>query len=263
MNAKNGGLIAGNWKSVNMTTERAVAWADGFGASDFSAIRTKNLTFVVFPPMSAAYVLRQALLKIPSVKQLIDEGIFAFGGQDIDQVEGPKVRITGSHHPNLLADLGMTYVLIGHSERRSILGEDNDAIAKKLGMAFAHTLTPILCVGENRAEYDAKQTHEIIKRQLSVLNAFPRDVISAVTVAYEPVWAIGTGLTPTPKEAGETCGYIASLYPLRRVIYGGSVTATNAPEFFSRSEIDGALPGGASENAVEFFGIAQAASHLL
>ena len=265
MNAKEGALIAGNWKSVNMTIDKAVAWADAFNAKEPQKILRPNLQLVLFPPMSAAYRLRQRLLELPNTKKMVDEGSLAFGGQDLDEVEGPKIRITGSHHPNLLvdSDLGMNHVLVGHSERRTLLGESDDVIAKKMAMAIKYNLKPILCVGENREQYEAKQTTNVIKRQLSVLDAFSPQVRRGITVAYEPVWAIGTGLTPTAAEANDACRFTREQSGAGRVLYGGSVTASNAAEFFGQEHIDGGLPGGASESALDFFGIAEAASHLL
>lgn len=265
MNAKEGGLIAGNWKSVNMTIGRAVAWADEFNAKEPQKISRPNLQLVLFPPMSAAFRLRQRLLELPNTKKMVNEGSLAFGGQDLDEVEGAKTRITGSHHPNLLTDLeiGMNHVLVGHSERRTLLGESDDVIAKKLAMAIKYNLKPILCVGENRAQYEAKQTRDVIKRQLSVLEAFTPEVRRGMTVAYEPVWAIGTGLTPRAGEANDVCGFTRAESGAGRVLYGGSVTPANAAEFFGQDQIDGGLPGGASETASDFFDIAQAASHLL
>lgn len=263
MNAEQGGFVAGNQKNLNMTLERSVAWADEFSALPLDTIRKPKLQLVLFPPFSAAATIRQRLLTHPNTKTMIEEGQFAFGGQDLSHVEGETVRFTGSHHPNLLKDLCMTHVLVGHSERRQHAGESNEVIAQKLAMAFTYGLNPILCVGETLGEYDAKKTQEVIRRQLSVLDTLQPKQRKGMTIAYEPVWAIGTRRTAKPAEANDVCGMVRGVSGAARVIYGGSVMGANAAEFFKQSEIDGALPGGASENASEFFKIATEAANLL
>jgi triosephosphate isomerase len=253
MKATRGGLIAGNWKSVTMTQDKTKTWVESFSTLTLSDIQKPSLTLVLFPPMSA----------MGKLVDLLPEKTVHVGAQDIDPFEGEKVRVTGSHHPNLVLDLGATYVLIGHSERRTILGETDELIAKKLRLALTYKLKPILCVGENKTEYEIKQTKERIEKQLQVLGGLEQKEMESVVIAYEPVWAIGTGLTPTPEEANDVCGFIRQTSSVLHVIYGGSVTAKNALTFFSQPNIDGALPGGASENPEEFFGIARAAASLL
>lgn len=258
MNVDRGGLVAGNWKSVNMTIAKSDAWADEFN-NLFSDGDNSGLKLVLFPPMSAAYRLRQRLLELDHTRTMIEMGVLAFGGQDIAHVEGEKVRFTGSHHPNLLLDVGMTYVLLGHSERRMYAQEADGVIAAKLNLALKYGLKPILCVGETLEEYEAKRTRDVVSKQLSILDTIAPEHRGDMTIAYEPVWAIGSGKTPQAAEANEVCGFVRQVSRAKHVIYGGSVTSANAADFFGQSEIDGALPGGASEKASEFFGIARVA----
>lgn len=169
----------------------------------------------------------------------------------------------------MLKDFGCRYVIVGHSERRALYGEDDGLVAKKFKQALAGGLVPILCVGETLAQRESGQTAEVVAAQLdAVLDAAGVEVFAGVVVAYEPVWAIGTGLTASPAQAQAVHEGIRARLAARnaevaagvRVLYGGSVKAGNAAELFAMPDIDGALVGGASLVAEEFVAICRAAA---
>jgi triosephosphate isomerase len=175
---------------------------------------------------------------------------------------------TGEVSAAMLRDVGCTGVIIGHSERRALYGESDQLAARKFAAALSAGLTPILCVGESLAEREASRTFEVIDRQLdAVLDLSGVGVFSRAIVAYEPVWAIGTGKTATPQQAEEVHAHIrariagrdAKIAALVRIQYGGSVKASNAAELFSMPNVDGGLIGGASLKAEEFLAIIAAA----
>ncbi len=265
MNAKEGALIAGNWKDKNMTIAQALAWADAFNGFRPTSLLRPNLQLVLFPPATAIYPLRQRLLNLEHTKTMLEQGALAIGTQESSPAEGEKVRVSGSLHPNLLIDpeIGASYALLGHSERRLHFKETDELIAKRLGLAMKYGLKPVLCVGETLNERELGTAKDVVKRQLGILDALSPEIRQTMTIAYEPVWAIGTGKNADPSDANDMCGFVREVSRAKRVIYGGSVTSDKAAEFFKQPEIDGALPGGASEKANEFFGIAQAASNLL
>jgi triosephosphate isomerase len=175
---------------------------------------------------------------------------------------------TGEVSAAMLRDVGCTGVIIGHSERRALYGESDQLAARKFAAALSAGLTPILCVGESLAEREASRTFEVIDRQLdAVLDLSGVGVFSRAIIAYEPVWAIGTGKTATPQQAEEVHAHIrariagrdAKIAALVRIQYGGSVKASNAAELFSMPNVDGGLIGGASLKAEEFLAIIAAA----
>jgi triosephosphate isomerase len=159
----------------------------------------------------------------------------------------------------MLAEFGCHYVIVGHSERRALHRESDQLVADKAKAALAHNLTPIVCVGETFAERDAGQTDAVVKRQLSAVIHTLAHCISQVVVAYEPVWAIGTGKTATPELAEEAHAFIKGLLD-RPVLYGGSVKPENAAELLAQPSIDGALVGGASLEPDSFAAICRAAA---
>jgi triosephosphate isomerase len=174
---------------------------------------------------------------------------------------------TGEVSAAMLAEFGCRYVLVGHSERRAYHAETDQLVADKAKQALAHRLTPIVCVGETLAERDAGQTNEVVKRQLSAVIHTNGHCISQIVVAYEPVWAIGTGRSATPEQAQAVhhvlrsqlraaTGHAADV----RLLYGGSVRADNAVSLFAQPDIDGGLIGGASLNAADFAAICRAAA---
>lgn len=189
----------------------------------------------------------------------------AWGAQDVSAHESGAY--TGEVAPAMLAEFGCRYVLVGHSERRAYHGETDQSVADKAKLALAHGLTPIVCVGETLAERDADQTETVVKRQLSAVIHTLGHCISQVVVAYEPVWAIGTGRTATPDQAQAVHHrlrqqlFAASEKAAQMtLLYGGSVKADNAASLFAQADIDGALVGGASLKAAEFAAICRAAA---
>ena len=184
----------------------------------------------------------------------------AWGAQNVS--EQPKGAFTGEVSTSMLKDFGCKYVIVGHSERRSIYGESDELVAKKYMAAQAAGLIPILCVGETLEERQAGQTEKVIESQLQgALEGLVADELYELVIAYEPVWAIGTGQVCDAPEANRICGWIRQwlahhfepeLGEHVRILYGGSVKASNAHELLHQPEIDGALVGGASLNAEEF-----------
>jgi triosephosphate isomerase len=175
---------------------------------------------------------------------------------------------TGETSAAMLKDIGCTYVIVGHSERRAIYREDDSLVARKFLAAQAHGLIPILCVGETSDEREKGQTTQVVSRQLkAVLEVAGAGALRQAVVAYEPVWAIGTGKNATPAQAQEVHAHIRAEVAARdaniaaglRVLYGGSVKATNAKEIFAMADVDGGLIGGASLKADEFLKICAAA----
>jgi triosephosphate isomerase len=175
---------------------------------------------------------------------------------------------TGEVSAPMLTDLGVEAVVLGHSERRALFAETDEALARKVPAALGAGLEPILCVGETDSQREAGATEQVLRRQVEAdLAAVGEDDLAAVVIAYEPVWAIGTGKTATPEQAEEAIGFIRSLVAARdedaaaaiRILYGGSVKPGNAADLLSREEIDGALVGGASLDPADFLAICEAA----
>lgn len=191
----------------------------------------------------------------------------SWGAQNLsEQVSG---AFTGEVSAAMLKDFGCRYVIVGHSERRALYAEDDGLVAKKFKQALAGGLVPILCVGETLVQRESGQTAEVVAAQLdAVLDAAGVEVFAGAVVAYEPVWAIGTGLTASPAQAQAVHEGIRARLAVRnaevaagvRVLYGGSVKAGNAAELFAKPDIDGALVGGASLVAEEFVAICRAAA---
>lgn len=180
----------------------------------------------------------------------------------------PSGAYTGEIAPEMLVDMGCRYVIIGHSERRQLFYEDDTLIARKVRAAYHAGLIPVICVGETEAERKAEKTLEVISRQLqAILELLPIAALPRSIIAYEPVWAIGTGLTATPKEVEAVHAFLRDWLGKRdpevgnktRILYGGSVNAENAASLFSMPNIDGALVGGASLVAGQFLKICQSA----
>lgn len=183
--------------------------------------------------------------------------------------EYPAGAFTGEVGAEMLREFGCRYVLVGHSERRSLFGESDAVVAAKLAAALAAGLVPVLCLGETLAEREAGQTEAVVSRQLqAVLDRVGVAALSGVVLAYEPVWAIGTGLTATPAQAQAVHAHIRACLAARdaavaaevRILYGGSVKPQNAQELFGQQDIDGGLIGGASLVAEDFLAICRAAN---
>ncbi|MCK6411125.1 MAG: triose-phosphate isomerase [Azonexus sp.] len=247
-------LVAGNWKmNGSLAQNRALL------ASLCQQLPILSCEVAVFPPFP---YLSQA-------SELLHGSSIRLGAQTLSEYR--EGAYTGEVAAGMLREVGCSYVLVGHSERRSLFAESDQAIARKFLAALASGLNPILCFGETLEERQAGVTLDVIKRQvLAVLacldgGSWPQSAI----LAYEPVWAIGTGLTATPLQAQEVHAYVRSLLNQGgeeagvaevRILYGGSVRAKNARELFCQPDIDGGLIGGASLNVDEFLEICRAAT---
>jgi triosephosphate isomerase len=243
-------FIAGNWK-MNLNRADAVALASAVAAraGDFPGV-----DLAVFPP--AVY--------LDAVRTATAGSTLAHGAQNM--CCQPNGAFTGEISAAMLVDLGCRYVILGHSERRHIFKETDENVNTKTLAALAAGLTPIVCVGELLAEREANQTGAVIRRQFEgSLGNLSEQQIGRVVIAYEPVWAIGTGKVATPEQAEAVHmdlrkiladRYNASTAEGIRILYGGSVKASNAAELLAKPNVDGALVGGASLKADEFLGIA-------
>lgn len=247
------GLVVGNWK---MHGSRASA------SELVSGIKTQLNADI----QGVAVVCPPSILISPVAEILVDSAV-KWGAQNLsDQDEG---AYTGEVSGAMLADAGCHYVIVGHSERRSLYGESDTLAAAKFIAALESGLTPILCVGESLQQREAGETLTVVGQQLqTVIDAAGIDAFGRAVIAYEPVWAIGTGKTATPDQAQDVHAYIrqqvaaadAQLAQRIQILYGGSVKADNAQELFARADIDGALVGGASLKVEDFIAICQAAA---
>jgi triosephosphate isomerase len=243
-------IIAGNWK-MNTTYEEALALAEALvpALASYPAIET-----VLIPPFPW----------IVPVSRVTDGSIVLAGAQDA-AVED-KGAFTGEVSACMLAPF-CAYIIVGHSERRHILGESNELVAAKLRAVLRNGVRPILCVGELLDERERGEAFSVVERQLrSVLTGLESEQVTGTVIAYEPVWAIGTGRAAFPPDAQEMASWIRRILAeiageavasAVRIQYGGSVTAANAREFLELPDIDGALVGGASLKAAEFSGIVE------
>lgn len=197
----------------------------------------------------------------------LQDSVIALGAQNVSQHEAGAY--TGEVSARMLADFSCRYVLVGHSERRTLFGESDQLVAEKCAAVLAAGMSPVLCVGEMLADRQAGRTVEVVSRQVAaVIELLGVDAMAGVVVAYEPVWAIGTGLTATPGQAQEVHlairAQVASLSPRvsagLRVLYGGSVKPQSAAELFAQPDIDGGLIGGAALVAEDFLAICRAAN---
>jgi triosephosphate isomerase len=189
-----------------------------------------------------------------------------YGAQDCSAHE--QGAYTGEVSSAMLADVGCRYAIVGHSERRAYHAESDQLVADKAKAALAHGVTPIVCVGETRAEREAGQTEAVVKRQLAAVVHTLGHCTGEMVVAYEPVWAIGTGLTATPEQAQAVHAVLRAQLQAAtdrasamRILYGGSVKADNAAQLFGQPDIDGGLIGGASLKVADFAAICLAAAH--
>jgi triosephosphate isomerase (TIM) len=238
-------LVAGNWK-MNGLLDEAMQFVEELGENP----APEHVEMALMPPFTLLHPLREAL----SAKGI------ALGAQNV--YFEPKGAFTGSISPLMLRDAGCHYVILGHSERRNIIGETDEVIRTKLQASWAVGLEPILCIGEHLKEREAGKTNEVLKRQLSILEG--TDSGLPLTIAYEPVWAIGTGHTATTAQVTETHAFIHEelkrLHRHCRVLYGGSVNPGNAESLLACPGVEGALVGGASLKADSFMEIVRAAA---
>lgn len=245
-------LVAGNWKMYGSGAE-AARLVDGLIANGAGSGAAEA---VVCPPF----------VYLAEVGRRLEGSAIGLGGQDVC-AEEPGAH-TGEVAASMLVDVGCRYAIVGHSERRAMYGESDDLVARKFAAACRHGLVPVLCVGESLQEREADATRAVILRQLdAVLSTTDIGAFARAVVAYEPVWAIGTGRTASPAQAQEVHALIrgrigekdATIAASLRVLYGGSVKAANAAELFAMPDVDGGLIGGASLKADEFASICAAA----
>lgn len=248
--SKNVKLIAGNWKmNGGLAANEALVRALLQGAEGAKC----DVALCAPAPYFA------------QVQSLLVGSKLALGAQDISA--HPQGAFTGEHSASMLKEFGVRYAIVGHSERRQYHGETDEVVAAKAAAALANAITPIVCVGETLAQREAGQTEEVVKRQLAAVIHVNGHCISEIVVAYEPVWAIGTGKTATPQQAQTVHAVLrAQLHHAAsehaasiRILYGGSMNAANAAELLAQADIDGGLIGGASLKAPDFLQIIAAA----
>ncbi len=240
-------LVMGNWKMHGSLVDNAAL----LGSLVSGAARAGDTQLAVCAPFPYLAQARQVLAATP----------ISWGAQDVSVHD--RGAYTGEVSAAMLADFGCTWVLCGHSERRALHGESSALVAAKAAAALASGLAPVVCVGETLSDRDAGDAECVIGDQLEPVLALGADTLSRLVIAYEPVWAIGTGRTATPDQAQAIHAFIRAALVRHgagqtRILYGGSVKAANASALFSQPDIDGALVGGASLVADEFLNIAAA-----
>lgn len=248
-------LIAGNWKmNGSMSDTRSLIAGIVQGAS-----ACPDVDILICP----------TLVHLSLAHHLLESSTVMLGAQNL--YVGANGAFTGEVSGAMLKDVGCQYVLIGHSERRSLFHDDLTLVAEKFKAALQAGLKPILCIGETRAEREAGQTENVIRTQLtSVIDAAGIESFHQAVIAYEPVWAIGTGLTATPEQAQAVHAFIRKLFAQNnvdlaktiRILYGGSMKPDNAASLLAMADIDGGLIGGASLDANSFLAICTAASKV-
>lgn len=245
-------LVAGNWK-LNGSRESIQSLVSGL---------LEGMSHV----NDAEVLVCPSFVYISDVAQQLAGSAIQFGAQDVAKEEAGAY--TGEVAVSMLKDIGCTYTIVGHSERRAIFGDSDKIVAEKFAAAQRGGVTPILCVGELLEEREAGNTEAVVERQLqAVIDLVGVAALENSVIAYEPVWAIGTGKTASPEQAQDVHAFIRSwmqkadarIADKVRILYGGSVKAANAKELFSQKDIDGGLIGGASLAADEFINICVAA----
>jgi triosephosphate isomerase (TIM) len=245
-------IVAGNWKMHGSRTETARLIEELLAQGP----AVPDAVCVICPPF----------VYLQEAARLLRGSQFSLGAQDV--CADAQGAFTGEVSAAMLKDVGCEYVIVGHSERRLLYRESDQLIARKFAAAYARGLLPILCVGEQLADREAGRSREIVARQLdAVLELCGAGTLEQGVIAYEPVWAIGTGRNATPEQAQEVHAFIrarigsrdARIAAATRILYGGSVKAGNAAELFAMPDVDGGLIGGASLKADEFLTILTAA----
>lgn len=248
-----GKLVAGNWKmNGSLAPNQALLEALISAIDPVSGVECA--VCVPYPYLAQA-------------QQLLCGSAIAWGAQDLCQFESGAY--TGGVSAAMLADFGCKYVIVGHSERRHVFGETDEVVALKFVQALKAGLVPVLCVGETLSEREEGVTEAVVARQLDAVVGKSGVTLAGTVIAYEPVWAIGTGKTATPAEAQAVHAYIrgrigetdAAVAANVVILYGGSVKAANAAQLFGMPDIDGGLIGGASLDAAEFAAICRCARH--
>ena len=243
-------LIAGNWKMNGSLAANATLLAGLLGDREVMSVQLA----VCVPAPYLAQVL-----------SMLDGSPVRWGAQDVSAHE--RGAFTGEVSAEMLLEFGCSYVIVGHSERRSYHAESDELVAQKAHRALASGLTPIVCVGETLAEREQGATDAVVSRQLAPVLDAMRTQLASMVIAYEPVWAIGTGKTATPDMAQQVHARLRAMLAERdaesaqqvRILYGGSMKPDNAKDLLAKPDIDGGLIGGASLNASDFLAIAHAA----
>ena len=244
-------IVAGNWK-MNNSLNRGIELA-----SEINKILRKkedhNVQVIIAPPM----------IHLSSISSIVDKDVLFVAAQNC--ASEPKGAFTGEVSARMIKSTGADFVIVGHSERRQYFGETNQILKKKIDLCLENSLTPIYCVGEILEQRNNGIHFDIIKSQIEeVLFDLPANLIGNVILAYEPVWAIGTGVTASPEQAQEIHAFIRSLIESRfgaeiaeniSILYGGSCNPGNARELFSKKDVDGGLIGGAALKATDFIAI--------
>ncbi|MGV6826784.1 MAG: triose-phosphate isomerase [bacterium] len=247
-------LVAGNWK-MNGSVASVTELLDGLKAG---VAEVNNAEVAVCPPS----------IFIPQVQAALAGSDIAWGGQDISVHDSGAY--TGETAGPMMGDFGCKYVIIGHSERRTYHGETDAQVAEKFAAARKHGLVPIFCIGETLDERESGTTEDVVARQIdAVIDHCGVDMLGEGVIAYEPVWAIGTGMTATPEQAQDVHAFIRARIAAHsesvaeglRILYGGSMKPDNAAELIAKPDIDGGLIGGASLVATDFLGICTAANN--
>ena len=245
-------LVAANWK-MHKTVGETEDFLDRFigEIGDLEAVE-----IVICPPYTSLSAAVERCRRSP----------IRVAAQNMHEAE--QGAYTGEVSAGMLLDVGVQGVVLGHSERRQYFNETDEALARKVAVALERGLEPILCVGESEAERDAGETEAVLRRQIEAdLDGVAAEDLARVVIAYEPIWAIGTGRTATPEQAEEAIAFIrsqlagidAGAAEAVRILYGGSVKPGNAAELLGREQIDGALVGGASLDPADFLAICEAA----
>jgi triosephosphate isomerase (TIM) len=249
-------LIAGNWK-MHKTHLEGMMLVQQLGhelaAHDFDRVKV-----VVCPPFTS----------LRTIQTLIDSDRYSFGLGAQNMHAEQEGAFTGEVSAPMLKALGVDYVILGHSERRQLFSESDESVNAKLKAAFAHDITPIVCVGETDAEREAGTTEAKVERQVvAALRGVKPDLVRRMVIAYEPIWAIGTGKTATPQDAQTTIALVRKVIGSNagdeiaaevRILYGGSVKSGNTAALMGQPDVDGALVGGASLDGAEFAAIVKA-----
>ncbi|MEK3784898.1 MULTISPECIES: triose-phosphate isomerase [Paenibacillus] len=245
-------IIAGNWKMFKTVPEAKDFVQEVKGKAEVEGVES-----VICAPFT----------NLPALVEAVKGTAIKVGAQNVHFEEDGA--FTGEISGRMLADLGVDYVIIGHSERRQYFAETDETVNKKVHASFRHGLTPIVCVGEKLEEREANQTKEVCKVQTEAAFAgLAADQAAKVVIAYEPIWAIGTGKSSTAQDANEVIAYIRSLVKglygeqvadAVRIQYGGSVKPENVAEYMGQSDIDGALVGGASLQPASYIALVEGA----
>lgn len=247
-------FVAGNWKMNGSKEQNQALVTEVVNLSR----NLTNVDIAICPP----YVY------LESVKQLVGNSAIQLGAQNLADVAADGA-FTGEISVRMLQDVGCDLVLIGHSERRTLYNESDEIVAQKVAVALDQGLTPVLCVGETLAEREGGITEQVVATQINaVMDKVGVAGFNKIVIAYEPVWAIGTGMTATPEQAQEVHAFIRALVAKQDsavaekliIQYGGSMNPSNALELLSQPDIDGGLIGGASLKAEDFIAVCQAAS---